>query len=71
MAGALNSVSKFTGALSSGVAALCMDKEYLEQREIMRAKKPKHVIDGFNQGVRSMVDGITKGVSGYFFVLIL
>jgi len=29
MAGALNSISKITGSLSTGISALCMDSEYM------------------------------------------
>ena len=46
MAGAFNSVNKITGSLSSGISSLCMDEQYLEQREKMRQKKPKHIGEG-------------------------
>lgn len=46
MAGVFNSVNKITGTVSSGLAALCLDEDYLEQREKVNAKKPKHLIDG-------------------------
>lgn len=46
MAGAFNSVNKITGSLSNGISALCMDEEYLIERDRMRSKKPKHIVDG-------------------------
>lgn len=46
MAGALNSVNKITGSISTGLSALSMDDEYLQQREKMKSKKPKHLVEG-------------------------
>lgn len=37
ISGAFNAVSKMTGSVSSGVAALTMDEEYMKEREKMRA----------------------------------
>ncbi|KAL4462680.1 hypothetical protein ABPG74_000510 [Tetrahymena malaccensis] len=64
MAGAFNSVNKITGSLSSGVSALCMDEEYLQERERMRQKKPENVVDGAFQGFTSVFSGVTKGITG-------
>ncbi|KAL4505260.1 hypothetical protein ABPG72_016327 [Tetrahymena utriculariae] len=64
MAGAFNSVNKITGSLSSGVSALCMDEEYLQERERMRLKKPQNVVDGTVQGVTSIFSGVAKGITG-------
>lgn len=46
ISGAFNSVSKITGSVSTGIAALTMDEDYMQEREKMRAKKPKHIVDG-------------------------
>ncbi|EAR98864.2 PH domain protein (macronuclear) [Tetrahymena thermophila SB210] len=64
MAGAFNSVNKITGSLSSGVSALCMDEEYLQERERKNQIKPKNVLDGATQGITSIVSGVTKGITG-------
>lgn len=66
LAGVFNSVNKITGSISSGLAFLCMDQEYLEQREKTKTKKPKHFIDGLEQGTISIVSGIGQGISGVF-----
>lgn len=58
IAGAFNSVSKITGSVSTGMAALTMDEEYMKEREKMRANKPKHIIDGVGKGVVSIIGGI-------------
>lgn len=66
MAGAFNSVNKITGSLSSGISALCMDEEYLLERDRMRSKKPKHIVDGAVQGVTSIFSGVANGITGVF-----
>mmetsp|Transcript_13360 Transcript_13360/g.1955 ORF Transcript_13360/g.1955 Transcript_13360/m.1955 type:complete len:117 (+) Transcript_13360:506-856(+) len=66
IAGAFNSVSKITGSVSTGIAALTMDEEYMKEREKMRANKPKHIIDGVGQGIVSIFGGIGKGIAGVF-----
>lgn len=66
MAGAFNSVNKITGSLSSGLSALCMDDQYLEDRDRMRSKKPKHIVDGAVQGVTSIFSGVANGITGIF-----
>ncbi|KAL4496109.1 hypothetical protein ABPG72_015531 [Tetrahymena utriculariae] len=66
MAGAFNSVNKITGSLSSGISALCMDEEYLRERDRMRSKRPKHLVDGAVQGVTSIFSGVANGITGVF-----
>ncbi|EGR30928.1 PH domain protein [Ichthyophthirius multifiliis] len=66
MAGAFNSVNKITGSISNGISALCMDEEYLQEREKLRSKKPKHIGEGAIQGATSIVSGIAQGIAGVF-----
>ncbi|EAR90561.2 PH domain protein (macronuclear) [Tetrahymena thermophila SB210] len=66
MAGAFYSVNKFTGSLSSGISALCMDEEYLKERDILRSKKPEHFVDGAVQGATSIYSGVANGIAGVF-----
>lgn len=63
-ASAFNSVSIFTGSIGSGLAALSMDKEYLEKKNLEKSNKPKNVIDGVSQGVISISNGIFSGITG-------
>lgn len=58
LAGVFNSVTKITGTVSSGLAALCLDNDYLEQREKAKIRKPKHLIEGLEQGAISVFQGI-------------
>ncbi|KAL4445126.1 hypothetical protein ABPG74_018854 [Tetrahymena malaccensis] len=66
MAGTFNSVNKFAGSFSTGIAHLCMDEEFMSQREKMRIKKPKHILDGIEYGVTSIVNGVGRGVIDVF-----
>ena len=45
-AGVLNSVSKITGAVGTGISGLSFDKEYMAKREKKKMNKPKNLIDG-------------------------
>ena len=51
LSGAFNTVSTMTGTVGSGFATLCFDDKYLEEREKMRNKKPKYMVDGKAQGL--------------------
>ena len=65
-AGAFNTISKVTGSLAQGLTSLSMDNEYLKQRNLDKAKKPKHLIDGMGKGIKSIGKGIFSGVTGVF-----
>ena len=38
----------------------------MKEREKMKAKKPKHIVDGVGQGLVSLFDGIGRGITGVF-----
>lgn len=63
-AGTFNTISKITNSLASGLTALSMDKEYLNKRNITRAKKPQNLIDGMGKGVISIGKGFFSGITG-------
>jgi vacuolar protein sorting-associated protein 13A/C len=44
--GALNSVSKVTGTISTGLAVLAFDKEFEALREKQKMQKPQHIFEG-------------------------
>jgi vacuolar protein sorting-associated protein 13A/C len=46
LSGTLNSISKITGSVGDGFVTLCFDDAYLEEREKLRSKRPKHLGDG-------------------------
>ena len=66
LSGAFNTVSTMTGAVGSGFATLCFDDKYFEEREKMRNKKPKHMVDGMAQGLQGLGEGVFEGITGVF-----
>lgn len=64
MAGAFNSINKISGSFSTGLVHLCFDHEFMLQRDKLRVRKPKHVLEGLEYGLNSIVNGFGKGISG-------
>ncbi|EMD46901.1 chorein, putative [Entamoeba histolytica KU27] len=63
-AGILNSASKISGSLASGVANLTMDEQYMKERQRKMNKKEKGFIGGLTNGLSSLGNGVIQGVSG-------
>jgi hypothetical protein len=64
LSGAFYSINKLTGSISTGVSLLSMDDEFLERRRVFMLRPPKHIIDGLEQGCRSVCSGIADGITG-------
>lgn len=63
--GVTDSFSKFTGAMSKGLAAATLDKQFQDRRRITRARnRPKHALYGFSTGANSFVTSVASGVGG-------
>ncbi|GLD95890.1 hypothetical protein PINS_up004568 [Pythium insidiosum] len=63
--GTFNAASKFTGTLSSGIAALSMDNEYIRARNTRnRQNVATHIGTGLLYGTKQLGHGIIAGVSG-------
>eukprot|EP01017_Pseudomicrothorax_dubius_P026983 TRINITY_DN3060_c0_g2_i1.p1 TRINITY_DN3060_c0_g2~~TRINITY_DN3060_c0_g2_i1.p1 ORF type:complete len:350 (+),score=59.12 TRINITY_DN3060_c0_g2_i1:168-1217(+) len=62
--GAFNSLGKITDSVSTGLSALTMDQEYMQYRERLKMKKAKDVLEGVEQGAKSMLSGFEKGLTG-------
>lgn len=63
--GVTDSFSKFTGAMSKGLAAATLDKQYQDRRRITRARnRPKHALYGFTTGANSFITSVASGVGG-------
>lgn len=63
--GTFNTVSKITGAVGKGLAALSFDDDYIQKRQAKQfTEKPKHVGEGLLMGGKEFVTGIAQGVSG-------
>lgn len=63
LGGAAGAVSRVTGAIGKGMAALTMDEEYKRKRQ-MQKNKPTDVKEGFARGGKGFVMGFVGGVTG-------
>ena len=63
--GLSDSVSKFTGSISKGLAAASMDKEFQDQRRISRSRnRPKHALYGITSGGNAFATSLASGIGG-------
>lgn len=63
--GLSDSVSKFTGSISKGLAAASMDKEFQDQRRISRSRnRPKHALYGITSGGNAFASSLASGIGG-------
>ncbi|XP_049821668.1 intermembrane lipid transfer protein Vps13-like isoform X2 [Aethina tumida] len=64
--GAAGAVSKITGAMGKGLAALTFDKDYQRKRRDQLNKKAGNVQEHFARGGKGLVMGVFDGVTGVF-----
>lgn len=63
--GVTDSLSKFTGSISKGLAAATMDKQFQDRRRMTRSRnRPKHALYGVTAGANSFVNSFASGVGG-------
>lgn len=62
--GAAGAVSRITGTLGKGIAALTMDEEYQRRRRLEQNRRPNDIAEGIAQGGRDLVMGVYEGVTG-------
>lgn len=62
--GAAGAVSRITGTIGKGIAALTMDKEYQRRRRLDQNRRPNDIAEGIAQGGRDLVMGVYEGVTG-------
>ncbi|XP_037905174.1 vacuolar protein sorting-associated protein 13 isoform X4 [Hermetia illucens] len=62
--GAAGAVSKITGAMGKGLAALTFDKEYQRKRREQMNKKPATFSEGIARSGKGLVMGVVDGVTG-------
>lgn len=63
--GLSDSVSKFTGSISKGLAAASMDKEFQDQRRMSRSRnRPKHALYGITSGGNAFATSLASGIGG-------
>ncbi|XP_055701182.1 intermembrane lipid transfer protein Vps13 isoform X2 [Phlebotomus papatasi] len=64
--GAAGAVSKITGAVGKGLAALTFDKEYQKKRRNQINRKPANLQEGLARSGKGLVMGVVDGVTGVF-----
>ncbi|KAF8254179.1 hypothetical protein K440DRAFT_652243 [Wilcoxina mikolae CBS 423.85] len=63
--GVSDSLSKFTGSISKGLAAATLDKQFQDRRRMSRSRnRPKHALYGVTTGANSFVSSLASGVGG-------
>jgi len=60
-----DSMAKFTGSMSKGLAAATMDKEFQDQRRMSRNRnRPKHALYGITSGGNAFASSLASGIGG-------
>ncbi|KZF24832.1 vacuolar protein sorting-associated protein 13 [Xylona heveae TC161] len=60
-----DSMAKFTGSMSKGLAAATLDKEYQDQRRMSKSRnRPKHALYGVTTGGNAFATSLASGVGG-------
>lgn len=63
--GLSDSVAKFTGSMSKGLAAASMDKEFQDQRRMSKSRnRPKHALYGVTSGGNAFASSLASGIGG-------
>jgi vacuolar protein sorting-associated protein 13A/C len=63
--GVTDSMSKFTGSISKGLAAATLDKEFQAKRRVTRSRnRPKHALYGVTAGGNALFSSLASGVGG-------
>jgi vacuolar protein sorting-associated protein 13A/C len=60
-----DSMAKFTGSMSKGLAAATMDKEFQDKRRMSRNRnRPKHALYGITSGGNAFASSVASGIGG-------
>lgn len=60
-----DSMAKFTGSVSKGLAAATLDKEYQDQRRMSKSRnRPKHALYGVTSGGNAFASSMASGIGG-------
>lgn len=63
--GVSDSMAKFTGSMSKGLAAATLDKEFQDQRRMSRNRnRPKHALYGITAGGNAFANSMASGIGG-------
>src|SRR6201996_6562508 len=60
-----DSMAKFSGSISKGLAAATMDKEFQDQRRMAKNRnRPKHALYGVTSGGNAFANSLASGIGG-------
>ncbi|RVX68760.1 hypothetical protein B0A52_07646 [Exophiala mesophila] len=60
-----DSMAKFTGSMSKGLAAATLDKEFQDQRRMSKSRnRPKHALYGVTSGGNAFASSVASGIGG-------
>ena len=60
-----DSMAKFTGSMSKGLAAATLDKEFQDQRRMSKSRnRPKHALYGVTSGGNAFAASLASGIGG-------
>ena len=63
--GLSDSMAKFTGSMSKGLAAATLDKEFQDQRRMSKSRnRPKHALYGVTSGGNAFATSMASGIGG-------
>jgi vacuolar protein sorting-associated protein 13A/C len=63
--GLSDSMAKFTGSMSKGLAAATLDKEFQDQRRMSKSRnRPKHALYGVTSGGNAFASSMASGIGG-------
>ncbi|KAI8844441.1 hypothetical protein BJ741DRAFT_543605 [Chytriomyces cf. hyalinus JEL632] len=63
--GVSDTLSKFTGSVSKGLAVITLDEEYQQKRRLSSVRnRPKHALYGVTNGVASFGSSVASGLTG-------
>ncbi|XP_063782573.1 intermembrane lipid transfer protein VPS13C isoform X2 [Pseudophryne corroboree] len=62
--GAAGVVSRITGSVGKGLAAITMDKEYQQKRREEMGRQPKDFGDSLAKGGKGLLQGVVSGMTG-------
>ena len=63
--GLSDSMAKFTGSISKGLAAATLDKEFQDQRRMSKSRnRPKHALYGVTSGGNAFASSMASGIGG-------
>lgn len=60
-----DSMAKFTGSISKGLAVASLDKDFQNQRRMSKARnRPKHALYGITSGGNAFANSVASGIGG-------